>query len=81
MWWSKLKQRKELEKSGDVKKFITSIDTLGREQPRQRKPVVSVFNPTKREERAVREKLPKRKTSGRNFQDVECSGLQWLTDP
>lgn len=25
--------------SGDVKKFITSKDTLGREQPRIRKPV------------------------------------------
>ena len=45
-------QRKELEASGDVKKIITSIDTLGRKQPRTRKPV-SVFNPTKREERAM----------------------------
>ena len=48
-------QRKELEKIGDVEKFTTSTDTLGREQPRKRKSVVSVFNPTKREERAVRE--------------------------
>ena len=46
-------QRKELEEIGDVKKFITSTDTLGREQPRIRKPV-SVFNPTKREERAMK---------------------------
>lgn len=44
--------RKELEETGDVEKFTTSIDTLGREQPRVRKPV-SVFNPTKREERAI----------------------------
>ena len=35
-----------------VKKIITSIDTLGRKQPRTHKPV-SVFNPTKREERAM----------------------------
>ena len=46
-------QRKELEDSGDVKKFITSEDTLGRKQPRKRKPV-SVFNPTRREERAMK---------------------------
>ena len=46
-------QRKELEEIGDVKKFITSTDTLGREQPRKRK-TVSVFNPTKREERAMK---------------------------
>ena len=46
-------RRKELEEIGDVKKFITSTDTLGREQPRIRKPV-SVFNPTKREERAMK---------------------------
>ena len=45
-------QRKELEASGDVSKLDTSIDTLGRKQPRTRKPV-SVFNPTKREERAM----------------------------
>ena len=30
-------QRRELEKSGDVEKFTTSTDTLGREQPRYRK--------------------------------------------
>ena len=57
-------QRAELEQTGDVKKFITSTDTLGRKQPRTRKPKgkhkpeqthkpVSVFNPTKREERAM----------------------------
>lgn len=45
--------RKELEENGDVEKFTTSTDTLGREQPRTRKPV-SVFNPTKREERAMK---------------------------
>ena len=47
-------QRKELEGSGDVAKLATSIDTLGREQPRTRKPLISVFNPTKREERAMK---------------------------
>ena len=48
-------QRKELEESGDVAKLATSTDTLGREQPRTRKKsVVSVFNPTKREERAMK---------------------------
>lgn len=43
--------RKELKDKGDVSNLDTSIDTLGRKQPRtkKRKPV-SVFNPTKREE-------------------------------
>ena len=47
-------QRRELEESGDVEKFTTSTDTLGREQPRIRKPV-SVFNPSpsRREEKAL----------------------------
>ena len=45
-------QRRELEKIGDVEKFTTSTDTLGREQPRLRK-TVSVFNPSKREEKAL----------------------------
>ena len=38
--------RKELETSGDVEKFTTSIDTLGREQPRERKPM-SFFVPSR----------------------------------
>ena len=44
--------RHELEDNGHVSKLDTSIDTLGRKQPRKRKPV-SVFNPTKREEKAL----------------------------
>ena len=42
-------QRRELEEVGDVEKFTTSIDTLGREQPRERKPV-SVFIPSRSDE-------------------------------
>ena len=42
-------QRRELENIGDVEKFTTSIDTLGREQPRERKPV-SVFTPAQENE-------------------------------
>lgn len=38
-----------MEDAGDVLQCNTYIDTLGREQPRQRKPV-SVFNSSKREE-------------------------------
>ena len=45
-------QRRELEETGDVEKFTTSTDTLGREQPRLRK-TVSVFNPSRREEKAL----------------------------
>lgn len=50
------KQRKKLEENGDVEKFTTSKDTLGRKQPRNKQPKqpVSVFNPTKREERAMK---------------------------
>ena len=46
------RQRKKMEDAGDVLQCNTSIDTLGREQPRQRKPV-TIFNPSKREERAI----------------------------
>ena len=46
-------QRKAMEENGDVEKFTTSIDTLGREQPRKHKPV-TVFNPTKKEEAAMK---------------------------
>ena len=57
--------RKQMEQSGDVLKINTSTDTLGRTQPRNRKPKhkskleqphkpVSVFNPTKREERVMK---------------------------
>ena len=45
-------QRKNLEETGHVANLATSVDTMGREQPRQRKPV-TIFNPTKREERAI----------------------------
>lgn len=45
-------QRRNLEESGDVAKLATSIDTRGREQPRDRKPV-TIFNPTRREEKAI----------------------------
>lgn len=45
-------QRKNLEESCHVAKLATSVDTIGREQPRQRKPV-TIFNPSKREERAI----------------------------
>lgn len=44
-------QRKKLEQSGQVSKLDTSIGADGKEYPR--KPV-SVFNPTKREERAMK---------------------------
>lgn len=49
------KYRKELEESGQVLNFNTSTGADGKEYPRQveRKPV-SVFNPTPREERAVK---------------------------
>lgn len=49
------KQRQDMEKSGELKRFISSIGADGKERPRQveRKPV-SVFNPTPREERAVK---------------------------
>lgn len=46
------KRRKMLEEKGDVLTVNTSTDTLGREQPRQRKPV-TIFNPTPREVKAV----------------------------
>ncbi|MDL2254337.1 ParB N-terminal domain-containing protein [Ruminococcaceae bacterium OttesenSCG-928-I18] len=46
--------RNEMVEAGNVEKFTTSIDTMGREQPRQRKPV-SVFNPTRREEKAIQD--------------------------
>ncbi len=46
-------QRKELEQSGQVSKLDTSTGADGKEYPRIRKPV-SVFNPTKREERAMK---------------------------
>ena len=44
-------QRKELEATGDVAKLATSTGADGKVYPR--KPV-SVFNPTKREERAMK---------------------------
>lgn len=48
-------QRKNLEASEEIPQFDTSIGADGKERPRQvaRKPV-SVFNPTKREERAMK---------------------------
>ena len=46
-------QRKELEQSGQLSKLDTSKGTDGKEYPRKRKPV-SVFNPTKREEKAMK---------------------------
>lgn len=45
-------RRNELERCGQIDHVSTTVDTTGREQPRQRKPV-SVFNPSKREERAM----------------------------
>lgn len=42
-------QRKELEENGDVEKFTTSIDTLGREQPRHR----NLLEPVQRMQTAV----------------------------
>lgn len=45
-------QRREMERCAEIPHASTTVDTLGREQPRQRKPV-SVFNPSKREERAM----------------------------
>ena len=46
--------REKLVKTGDVLQCDTSIDTLGREQPRVRKPI-AIFNPTPREEKAIQE--------------------------
>ncbi len=46
-------QRKELEESGALEKFTNTTCSDGRTYPRTRKPV-SVFNPTKREERAMK---------------------------
>ena len=48
-------QRKELEWSGEVSKLDTSTGSDGKQYPRQveRKPI-TIFNPTKREERAIR---------------------------
>jgi len=37
---------------GEIPHVSKSTDTIGREQPRQRKPV-SIFNPTPKEEKAV----------------------------
>ncbi len=37
-------QRKELEEAGDVERFTTSTDTLGREQPRTRKSSLSTHD-------------------------------------
>ena len=51
-------QRKQLEATGEIHQFETNIGADGKERPRKvnrKKSVVSVFNPTKREERAVRE--------------------------
>lgn len=47
-------QRRELESTGQIDQFKTSIGADGKERPRQveRKPV-SIFNPTRREERAI----------------------------
>lgn len=45
-------QRKELERREEIPHVNSSKDTLGREQPRERKPI-SVFNPSKREEKAL----------------------------
>mgnify|MGYP002626190518 CR=1 FL=1 len=44
--------RKELETDGELIKFINATCSDGRSYPRTRKPV-SVFNPTKREEKAM----------------------------
>ena len=47
-------QRKDMESTGEIHQFETNIGADGKERPRKvtRKPV-SVFNPTKREERAM----------------------------
>ena len=45
-------QRKELERRAEIPHVKAMVDTLGREQPRQRKPV-SIFNPSEQEERAL----------------------------
>lgn len=45
-------QRKNLETRGEIRHVSKSVDTLGREQPRERKPV-SVFNPTTREAKSL----------------------------
>ena len=49
-------QRKQLEATGEIRQFETNIGADGKERPRkvERKAVVSVFNPTKREERAMK---------------------------
>ena len=47
-------QRNELESTGQIAQFKTCVGADGKKRPRQvkRKPV-SVFNPTKREEKAL----------------------------
>ena len=47
-------QRKKLEGTGEIRQLSTNIGADGKERPRQvaRKPV-TIFNPTKREERAI----------------------------
>lgn len=46
-------QRKELESRGEIPHIETSTDTLGRIQPRQRKPV-TIFNPSESEKIALK---------------------------
>lgn len=46
-------QRKKMVDNGELSKLDTSTGADGKEYPRIRKPV-SVFNPTKREERAIK---------------------------
>ena len=45
-------QRKQLEASGEIHRMNKSIGSDGKQYPRNRKPV-SVFNPTKKEEKAL----------------------------
>ena len=47
------KHRTELQSRGEIPHVSKTTDTLGREQPRQRK-TVSVFNPTLAEEKAIK---------------------------
>ena len=48
------KQRTELQSRGEIPHISKTTDTLGREQPRQRK-TVTIFNPTAAEEKAIKQ--------------------------
>lgn len=70
-------QRRELEANGDVAKLATSTDTLGREQPRARKPV-SIFIPAEPEEPEA-QAAPEEPASPRPFVSYNSGNNEWYT--